>query len=67
MVLGLEEHEIDTIKENHHRIEDCRREMVAKLLKNDPPLSWTTLCEALRHKLVKRPDIARTIEKKLTN
>ena len=64
--LRIPEHEIDEIECSHSQdVKRCLRKMVDKWLKLQPgQVSWTTLCQALRHPLVSRPDIAEKIEHK---
>ena len=48
-----------------HSVEKRREQMLLKWLKTGgDSVSWETLCDALRNKLVGRPDVADTIQKK---
>ena len=66
MVLGLPYHEVQSIKVNYPKnVKECLKEVIGKWLEGkgsgEPP-SWKSLCQALRHPLVSRPDVASSIE-----
>ncbi len=65
-VLGLPHHEVKLIKVDHPQdAKECLKEVIEKWLEGkgsgEPP-SWKSLCQALRHPLVSRPDVASSIE-----
>ena len=45
--------------------DDCLREMMAKRLQSSNSLTWATLCDCLKEKIVARGDLAKEIEKQL--
>ena len=65
-VLDIPKHDIKEIEINHPQdVRRCLVEMVDKWLElQASQVSWTTLCQALRHPLVGRTDIAEAIEHK---
>ena len=67
-VLGLPHSEVVAIKADHPlNVRQCLKEMVHQWFEgkgSGPPPSWKSLCEALRHPLVGRKDVASKIEKK---
>ncbi len=67
MVLGLSHQEVTSIEVNYSRdMKNCLKEIIRKWLegKGSGPPSWKSLCEALRHPLIEREDMASKIEKK---
>lgn len=64
LVLGVLLRDIKTISENHPRdVRRCVELVVDRWFQSQPtPLSWNTLCSALRHPLVSRSDVAQAIE-----
>ena len=62
-VLGFSHSDVQAIERNNPRdVKNCLKEVVDKWFKSGKP-SWKVLCEALRHPLVKRIDIASKIER----
>ncbi len=66
LALGLKQHVIAEIETDYpSNVSKCREKMVVKWFELQPSqLSWSSLCTALRTRLVDRPDIAKKIERK---
>ena len=64
MALGLREAELAVIKADHFKVKDKMKAMALAWLqlRGKTPVSWKTLCGALKHPSVGRPDIALKIE-----
>ena len=69
LVLKIPNSEIEVIRKNNPlNVKGCLNMMVAKWIELKPsPVSWNTLCEALKDPLVGRRDVAETIEQKYLN
>ena len=66
MELGIDYHVLQEIEKKYpNDTKECMAEAVNVWLKTESStLSWETLCEALRRKLVANPVLAEAIEKK---
>ena len=66
LALKIPGHEIEVIKKDHPGdSRACLHKMVERWFQlSTSPVSWSSLCTALREPLVSRPDIATRIEQK---
>ena len=66
LALDIPSHEIEVIKKDHPGDSTaCLHKMVKRWFDlSTSPVSWSSLCTALREPLVSRPDIATRIEQK---
>lgn len=62
LALGLDSHELDSIKSESNKVKDCFKEMLKKWLrKTNPSPSWKELVIALKSETVDRSDLAKSL------